>query len=185
MRRSAISCAFVALLGASGVAAAEEVVSPIYKSWARHKVGTIVTFREVIEWKDRKVETTRTQKLVALTGLKAVVEDEQVGNLNGKVETLSSVTLEYKKMFPLMPGMTKEDGDKPRGVGEHGEETIKVAGKEYKANWYEAKSLTDHGPAIARTWVSTEVPGKVLKSITKVPSTNKTVTVELIEIMLP
>jgi hypothetical protein len=185
MRRSSSLLSLVALLGTSETVTAEEVVSPIYKSWARYKVGTVVTFREVIEWKDRKVETTRTQKLVALTDFKAVIQDEQVGNLNGKVETLASVTLEYKKMFPLMPGMTKEDGDKPRGVGEHGEETIKVAGKEYKANWYEAKSLTDHGPAIARTWVSTEVPGKVLRSITKVPSTNKTVTVELIEIKTP
>jgi hypothetical protein len=184
MPRSAL-LAFAAFLTVAGIADAQEIVSPIYKSWAQHKVGTIVTYREVTAKDGVKVEATRTLKLAELSDVKAVIDEEEVTVVKGKPETVSSMSLTYRKMFPLLPGMKKEDADSPPGIGAHGEETIKAAGKEYKAHYYEAKSMTDHGPAIARTWISNEVPGKVIKSVTTVESAKKVITLELIEIKVP
>jgi hypothetical protein len=164
---------------------AEEIESPIYRSWAKAKVGTSVTYREVVTTKGVRAETTRRATLAKLTAEKAVIDEEQFETVNGKPKVVTSITLDYRKGLILLPGMTKEKVENP-GLGKKaGLETVKVLGKDYKAAWYESEAPTDHGPAIGRTWVSDDVPGKILKSTMKVESADKTVTTELIEIKVP
>ena len=166
--------------------AADQAESPIYRSWAGAKIGTSVTHREVVVTKGVRVETTRKQTLTKRTDSKVVIDEEQFGvGASGEPEVLTSLSLDYNKALFLLPGMTREKIEKPGIDGKGGEETIKVAGKEYKAYWCETVAPTDHGPATARTWISGEVPGKVLRTSMKVPSADKIVTTELIEVSVP
>jgi hypothetical protein len=178
--------ASIAVALAAHVSAAEEVESPIYKSWAKVKVGTSVTYREIITSnKGFRSETTRRATLAKLTPEKAVIDEEQFEIVDGKAKVITSITLDYRKGLILLPGMTKEKVENPALGKKAGQETVSVLGKEYKAIWYETEAPTDHGPAVGRTWVSGEVPGKILKSTMKVESADKTVTTELIEIKVP
>ncbi|WZP00974.1 hypothetical protein EP7_002636 [Isosphaeraceae bacterium EP7] len=177
--------ASVAVALASHATSAEEVESPIYRSWAKAKVGTSVTYREIVITKGVRAESTRRATLAKLTPEKAVIDEETFETVNGKPKVITSITLDYRKGLILLPGMTKEQVENPGKGKKAGLETVKVLGKDYKASWYETEAPTDHGPAVGRTWVSDEVPGKILKSSMKVESADKTVTTELIEIKVP
>lgn len=180
-----LALALAASCLAPAVARAEDVESPIYRSWAGHKVGTTVVFRETIANGKNVLETTRTQTLTKLTPDEALIDEEQTKVVAGKTEVISAMNLSYKKKFLLLPGVSRDTLEAPTGIGPHGVETIQVAGKEYRAHFYETEAPTDHGPARGRTWISGEVPGKVLRSVIKVPSADKTITQELLEIKLP
>lgn len=182
-----ISVAVAALLVpvALAPARAEEVDHPLYKSWARHKVGTQITTRTVSGIKGHEVETMTRQTLVELTDEKAVVQVAVTGSTAGTQGRSEPQDYEYKRKFPLLPGMKKEDIGKPSGRIASGEEPITVAGKPYKAQWYDSTAQTEAGPSSSRTWMSDEVPGKLLKSVLRVPSAGKVTTIELIEIKSP
>jgi len=179
---------FAALFASCALAStveADEVESPIYRSWANFKVGTTITLRSVTGAKDREVQTTTTQRLTESNNERVVLEVVVTSDSTGQKVENRPQTYVYKRMFPLFPGVKKEDIGKPPGSQDQGEETIELGGKKYKAQWYGSKGQTEAGPSISKTWMSDEVPGKLLKSITRVPAAGKTTTLELIEIKTP
>jgi hypothetical protein len=178
----------LAILVASAVApgaSAESIDSPIYKSWARHKVGTTITHVSVTEARGRKIETTTTYKLLELTDEKAVIETTVVSDATGTKVEQAPTTSQVKREFVLLAGVKKGEIGKPRGVLKRGEETLSVAGRRYKAHWYDTKGQTEVGESFTRTWLSDEVPQKILKSVTRVPAGGLTTTLELTEIKTP
>ena len=180
--------AFVAVLAATALApvvAAQQVESPIYKSWARHPVGTSVALRSVTGSDGRTIETTTTSTLLELTAEKAVVETVVVSDATGEEVKSPPQKFEHRRMFPLFPGMKAEDIGKPVGVLAQGEEAVEVGGKTYPARWFESKGQTEAGESVTRTWMSDEVPGRLLKAVTRVPATGKTTALELIELKTP
>ena len=70
-------------------------------------------------------------------------------------------------------------------VKQHFSFNTDIAGTTYTALWYESKGSTEAGPSVTRTWMTDEVPGKLLKAVTRVPAAGKTTTVELVEIRTP
>jgi hypothetical protein len=169
--------------GARGTARAEEVESPQYASWARHPVGTTVRLRTVTEAAGaRSIETTASYRLVKTTADAVVVEMKVVSDAPGSEPEGTSQELTIRRLFPLFPGVKKEDIGKPEGVTKQGEEAVTVAGRTYRARWYEGRGATEAGPSESRTWTSDEVPGRLIRSVTKVPKANKTVTQELVAI---
>ena len=72
-------------LGAFGTATAEEVEHPIYRSWARHPIGTTVTLRSVTTSGGHTIETTNKTMLVKLTDSTAVLETTMTSDGTGKV----------------------------------------------------------------------------------------------------
>ncbi len=165
---------------------AEEVEHPIYRSWARHPVGTAVTHKSVTTTDGPTIVTTTTTTLVELSAAKAVLETTTISNATG--DTVEGPPLRYnqKRMFPLFPGVKKEDIGKPSGAIAKGEETLTLGGIAYQAEWFDSKGRTDAGETFTRTWMSDEVPGKLLKAVTRVPAAeNTTTTVEMVEIKRP
>ena len=181
MIRHLLATAFVIALATTANVAAENVEGPIYKSWSKSKVGTSVTVKSVTVMKGQRVESTLRYTLLELTPAKAVVE--MVVTSKG-VENRPQ-RLEHRRDFPLMAGMKKEDIGKPPADAEQGEETINVAGKDYKAQWYDIKSRVEAGEAIARTWTTPEFPGMLLKSVLRVPAADKVTTLEVVEYKIP
>ena len=60
-----------------------------------------------------------------------------------------------------------------------------MAGKTYHAMWYETKGSTEAGPSTTRTWISNEVPGRLLMSVTEVPKVSKKSTLRMVELTIP
>jgi hypothetical protein len=176
-----LAVAIVVSLAAPTPGAGETVESPIYKSWARAKLGTVVTVKSVTVMKGVTLESTMRYRLVALSAEKATVE--MVHTSRG-VENPPQ-KLEFRRDFPLFPGMKKEDVGKPLGATENGLETLTMAGKEYKTQWYVTKGRTEAGESIGRTWTAEDVPGMLLRSVIKVPAADKTTTLEVVEIQVP
>lgn len=179
------AAALFAILAACNPLAAEEVESPIFKSWARNKPGASITLRTSTDSASGKIESTTRDTLVKVDREMAIVERVYLDAATGKADADSAQELKFRRMFPVLPGVKKEDIGKPSGSIARGEEAIEVAGKEYKAQWYDTKGTTEAGESITRTWMSEEVPGLVLKAVTRVPKTKKVTTIELIEFKAP
>jgi len=177
--------ALLATLALAPDAGAEEVINPIYKSWAGHKPGTTITMKTTTPTAQGRIEVTVRYKLIKLEPSKAVIESVTTSDTSGKAVESPPERFEIRRMFPLLPGVKKEQVGKPSGAVAKGEETITLVGKEYKAQWYDTKGRTEAGESIARTWMAEDFPGMVLKEVTRVPSTNKVTTRELVEFKAP
>ncbi len=185
MHRSLVTLSAAAFASFALSAAAEEVEHPAYRSWARHPAGTSVALKSVTTTQGVTIVTTRRTTLVELTDEGAVLETVTISDATGKVVESPPQTYVQRRMFPLFAGVKKEDIGKPPGTSTRGQETVKLAGKEYKATWFDSKGSGDAGETFTRTWMSDEVPGRLLKAVTKVPKADNMTTVELVEFKTP
>lgn len=171
--------------GPAASAPAQEVDHPAYKSWAAYKVGTQIVIRSVTEVKGNSVQTMIRTKLVAIDPAKLVLEEVKTSNATGT--EVESAPQEYtvRRKFPLLPGVKPEDIGKPPGASVQGKETIRVGDRSFEAVWFESKGNTEGGPSITRTWMSDEVPGRLVKAVVEVPKARRKTTQDLIEIKTP
>lgn len=172
-------------LSAFDTATAEEVEHPIYRSWAKHPIGTTITLRSVTISGGHTIVTTNRTRLVKLTASAAELETTMTSDGTGKVVESPPQTYSQRRMFPLFAGMTKDDIGKPPKTSKNGEETLKLVGKEIKTRWFDSTGQTEVGKSSTRTWMSDDVPGKLVKAVTQVPAAKNSTTVELIEFMIP
>ena len=177
MRTILASPLFLCLLAAC--VSAEEVEHPAYKSWASQPIGTTIAIRSVTASAQSTITTTTTTKLVKFEPDKAILETSKVSDATGKVVEGAPDRLEQRKMFPLFAGVKKEDIGQPTNAIARGEETLKLAGREIKTTWYDVKGKGDAGDTFTRTWLSDEIPGRLVKAVTKIPKASTTVTLEL------
>ncbi len=104
----------------------------------------------------------------------------------GKVVQSPSQSYTQPQMFPLVRrDDERRRGETPERFNSQGEETIKLAGRDFKTQWFDSNGQTEAGKSQTRTWMSDEVPGKLVKAVTQVPSAKNTTTVELIELKIP
>ena len=175
------------LLVSTGSVEAQMVEAPLYTNWSRFPVGTVVTLRTMTETEqgNETEESFTTQRLVLVDEKKLEVEQVFLETTGASPTEETSQTLTHRRWFPLLGGMKKEDIGKPSGAIAQGEETIELAGETFETQWYDLKSQTEAGPALTRTWISDKVPGKVVKAVTRVEASNKTITIELVKITKP
>lgn len=166
-------------------ASAEEVEHPTYKSWAGHPLGTSVTIRTLTANPASTLTTTTTTTLRALKPDRVVLEIRRVSDATGTKVEHALETYDQRRMFPLLPGVKKEDIGKPIKPIATGEETLKVGDREIKASWSDSKGQSEAGDTTTRTWMSDEVPGRIVKVVTKIPKASTTITRELIELKTP
>lgn len=186
MRPAFPAVALTTILSLAATAArGESVDHPLYRSWAAYPVGTTITLRSVTEGTGRTIETTKRSTLKALDPQKAVIEMVSTSDATG--ESIENQPQEFtiRREFPLLPGVKAEDVGKPTGIIASGTEEIEVAGQTYQAVWYDSKGNTEAGPSLTRTWLSDRIPGRVLRSVTRVPAVKKVTTEELVEIRMP
>lgn len=155
--------------------------NPGYKHWAKFKPGTAVTRRMTTanDVTGQKTVTTTTYTLKDRTDNRLVVEFvSSTTHWDGRSEANPPQELEEKRTYTLPPGATPAEPAR----AEEGEETVEALGKKYQARWYKGRSHTDAGEASTQTWTSSEVPGGLLKSVSKVAAVNSTITTELVEL---
>ncbi len=184
-RRIATLIALIPAL-TTATAAAEEVDHPAYTSWARVPAGTRIVMRSRTESKASVLTTTTTTTLRAVLPDLARLEVRRVSDATGSV--IESAPEEYllRRPFPLFGGVKKEDVGKPPGAIARGEETLKVGDREFQAAWYDTNGVGDGGLKLTtRTWLCNDVPGRLLKSVVRIPDADTTVTVEMSELTVP
>ena len=184
--RTAIALTVATTLFATARGPAEEVEHPTFTSWARHPVGTEVVIRAVTTKNGKPTTTTTiTSRLLELKRDLVVIETRRVSDATGSVVASAPERYQQPKMFPLLNGMKKEQIGKPLGAVAQGEETLKLAGREIKTIWFDTKGRGDAGPTLIRTWLSDDIPGRLVKGVTKIPKTSTTITRELVEVKIP
>src|SRR5262245_9759970 len=181
---------FVALFLVAAVSApawADTMDNPTYASWAKVKKGPSVTLKMSADVAGQKAETTMTTTLVDLTADVATTEMVMVTKAGGTEFKTEPMKTENKKVVELPPGKKKADFDKPEGFVDQGEETLKVAGKEYKTKWVKVKNSTNGSEYEAKTWTCDDVPGTIVKMETKASGggVKSSTTLELVEIKQP
>jgi len=173
------------LASVSGRSVADEVEHPTYTNWARFPVGTKVTMKSTTTIKGQQTESLTITTLIrkdekSLVISKRFKTDNPIGT-----QTDDPVESTIKRMFPLLPGVDKSKIGKPQGDGPSGVETVDVLGKNYEADWYESQGSTEAGPSTTRTWISMEMPGRILKSVTEIKAVGKKVVDEIISLDIP
>lgn len=164
---------------------AENVEHPIYKSWARHPVGTTITMRSLTDSPGSRITTTTTYRLMEVRPDRVILEVRKSSDATGtKVEYVPETQVE-KRHFPLFPGVRKEDVGNPSDPKAKGRETLTLAGREVACTWYDTRGAVDAGPTETRTWLSEDVPGRIARTVVKVPVASTTITLELVEFRVP
>lgn len=185
MPRTAIAALFALLLPAA-VAGAEEVDHPAYLSWAARPIGTRIAVREVTTNADKtRTTTTTVTTLVERDAEKVGLELVTTRDVTGTVVEDAPITFTIRRRFPLLPGIKKEDIGKPLNPVARGTETVKAAGKEIRADWYETKGRNEISETLTRTWISNDVPGRLVKSTITVLKTKQVTEINLIELTIP
>jgi hypothetical protein len=177
--------AWLASLAVPSIVSAQQIDNPMYTSWARHTPGTSITMRSITEMRGKTIETTTAYTLRKVLPDRVVVEMVAVSDATGSKVKNPPQEMEIRRKFYLLPGVKPEDIGKPDGTIASGEETLTLAGKEFRAKWFDSKGQTEAGPSRTRTWMSDEVPGRLLKSVLEVPNVDKTTTLSLIEFQVP
>jgi hypothetical protein len=169
-------------------AARETVENPQYKSWAGFPKGTTIVQRSVTEAIGAAGATTTTKTFTLIDG----TEEQAVVAMRVRTKKYDGQEFDdppenyaHPRLIPLPPGMTKADFDKPSGSLGQGEETVKLGTKEYRTQWREGKGRNEAGEVFTKVWSCDDVPGGLVKSITRIPAIGKTMTIELVEVKVP
>ena len=160
--RNRIALAAFAVLACTGLAKADANMVNPYDTWKDHKPGTTVVMTGNTEAAGMKTEMEQTYTLKAVTPEKATVEVATVMTVMGNKNAAPAQTMEIPAKAPEQP-KTTPDG-KPIDI-QTSDETVTVAGKEYKAKVHTAKTEQQGVKATAKTWTSAEITGGTLKAV--------------------
>lgn len=189
MRCFAASLCGLALIS---IASAQETIeNPSYAAWAKKKIGTQVIQKTTSEVMGQKFEATITYKLLEIKDDKVVVEMITKSKVSGTEVEQPATKIDVTKSTTVPKGMKKEDVQqgRPEGTIAEGEETLKVAGKEYKTKWFKYKRSSEGTEIDSQSWICMDVPNLLVKMTSKVtgkdPNLNSKTTMELVEIKEP
>ena len=164
----------------------ETIENSTYVGWAKEKKGTSVVVKTTTESKVNKSSALMTSTLLELDADRAIVETRITTDVMGMKFDSPPTKLEIKKMIELPKGKKKGELGKPEGLTSEGEETLKIGKTDYKTKWYKYKQTIGEIVVDGQMWISEDVPGQLVKSVTKVegmfPSTT---TMELVEVKKP
>jgi hypothetical protein len=154
---AAVACCF----GTSALAA-----NPLYDSWASHKPGTSVTTVSVTDMGTMKTEAEQVYTLKEVTPEKVVIEMKMSSTMMGTKTEMPPQTMEIPATAAAAtpPATPATPATPTPGVEtKTSEETVKIAGKEYKATCTSTKSDANGMKTEAKSWTSPEIPNMLLK----------------------
>ncbi len=151
-------------VGISQAVAQEMVDNPVYQDWARFKVGTTVSYEQKMKAQGQDMAMKQTFKLTALDKEKADVQLTQSMNMGGMAMEMPGMTLTHPaKVKKEELDKADQPGEMPRIKVEGGREKVDAAGKTFDCTWGEVEMEQDGAKMKGKTWVSTEVPGGMVK----------------------
>lgn len=181
--RRAAGAAVLACLIAPAALADDAKPNPEYDGWAKCKPGATVTIKGTTETGGNKMQQSITTKLIEVTPEKAVVETAITMEMMGQKMPQPPQKRDVPKTFtppkiPATPGQPETKIPEPK----MGEETITVAGKEYKCKTAELDIEQNGMKVRSKTWTSDQVPGGMVKMTSDATGTvSAKTTMELVE----
>lgn len=159
-----------------------------YKQWQAFPKGTTVVRRTTTRSgkAPRPTISHTTLRLLDKTDEIIVIEEQtQTERSNGETVQNEPMTFRYPRRIPLPPNIRKEDWGKPQGIQKEGTEDVEVLGKTYHCRFFKYTSSTEAGEMLSTIWVSSDIPGGLVKSHSYVPNADETTIIELIQITIP
>ena len=129
--------------------------------WGSFKVGSYEVTKMTTAVAGTNMSTETKMTLVALTADKATVETA-VTTMGNTTKTNVDIPLTASQA-PTTPAQ----GNAPNASVKTGNETLTIAGKSLNCKWTETESEMNGNKVNAKVWMSEEVPGFVVKSVTK------------------
>jgi len=189
MRFMNVLAIIVTFVISSGSAFAQETLdNPEFANWSKFKVGSSITVRTTTTMAGMTSEIVMTTKLVEIGADKHVVETSTHSKIGGMEFKDAGAYRDVPKTIVLRKGTPKPDpkAAKPEGTYEEGAETLKIGGVDVKTKWYKYKSDSGGLKIEAKTWMSDDVPGSLVKmEATTSGVAAGTTKVELIEFKKP
>ncbi len=162
--------------------------NPEFATWNKCKPGTSGTIRTISDSAGMKTEILMTNTLVEVGADKLVVETATTIKTNGMEIKAPAQKRDVTKTIVLKKGDKKDHAfnGKAPGKTEEGNETLKIAGMEVKTKWYKAANDLGGVKSETKHWVSDDMPGMMVKSVTTTSGTvTSTITMEVIEVKKP
>lgn len=185
---SLLTTIVLASCAASSASAQETLDNPEFANWSKFKKGASITVRTSSTVAGMSSEILMTTTLVELGSDKHVVESSTVSKVAGMEFKAPAAKRDVPKTIVLPKGTAKPDpkAPKPDGTYEEGLETLKIGGVDVKTKWYKYKSDSGGLKIEAKTWMSDDVPGSLVKmEATTSGLAAGTTKVELIEFKKP
>ncbi|MFQ3594012.1 MAG: hypothetical protein SNJ82_12600 [Gemmataceae bacterium] len=162
------------------------VEHPTYRQWKAFPAGTSVTQKTTTD----SAKTEGKTVTVIVTTLKdktndyIVLESQSTTSYaDGRVVEVPAIESKIPREVRLPEGMNPESWGKPQGTTQ--EEELEAAGKKYRVRRTESRGTTDAGALFQTVWSSDEIPGGLVKSLTKIPDVEETTLIEITEVKLP
>jgi hypothetical protein len=164
-----VTCAVMGVFAVSSFA--QQIENPEFTQWQKYKAGTMVVMKSTSTIAGMKTEAKITTKLVEVEKESLVLETITSATVNGMSFDAPAQKRTVAKMYekPKLPPGTPQPpaSGKPEGTTEEGTETVKVGDTEVKTKWYVYKSKTPVGEVEGKMWFSEDMPGNVVKMISK------------------
>lgn len=153
-----------------GLAVAGEMIdNPQYEHWSQFKPGTYVVTRSKQVAAGQTTETEVKTELKSVSKEKVVLEMTSVTKMQGQEIAMPPQTFEHPAEYekPESPESEAEAPESVKPKTKEGEEKIEIAGKKMDTKWYEVVSDNDGIKTHSKSWMSDDMPGQVVKSVTK------------------
>ena len=161
-----------------------QVENPLYTRWKNFPANTAVQYIQVTTAGNFEERRVVQYKLLEKSAEKLTVE------IRSRLESqkdadATSQTQVARRTFQLPPGISKEQFSKPVGRKGEGTENLNINGRAFNTNWYIADVRVEAGITESKTWSATDVPGGLVRSVSKTPAANSITTIEITKLEIP
>jgi hypothetical protein len=181
LTRIVFATTLVVFSGAVAHADKKKIDNPEFTMWSKYKADTMTKLKMSTEVNGMKSGSTIVTTLKEVGADKLVLETEVISNFNGMEFKAPATKRDVTKTIEVDDKVAEQigKGAKPEGTIEEGTETLKVGKDDVKTKWYRFKSKASGKEVEGQSWVSDEVPGRIVKMVSKTSTFSSTM--ELVE----
>jgi hypothetical protein len=151
-------------LSSSTVRAEEQVDNPQYQGWSKFAAGTAVKYTQTVEAMGQKQDVQVTMTLVSISPEKATIETKATITVQGQTQETPAQKMDIPAKVNKSEAMeVGQPAPNIKAEVKQGEEKVEAAGKTYDCKWTEVKSTQQGTDVVAKTWLSDDVPGRLVK----------------------
>ena len=167
---------------AHGLATDDRTVNnPVYTNWSGFPVGTMARYEQTTRAGTFEEVRVLTYELKEKSAEKLTVEITTFVAKDGE-ESATSRTQTAKRYFRLPEGTSKEEFGSRKNALSGGAETVELIDRKFDTKWIVSQVKVEAGTTESRIWCCPDVPGGLVKSVSKTPATSSVTTVTLMEI---
>ncbi|HBE72419.1 MAG TPA: hypothetical protein DDW52_30150 [Planctomycetaceae bacterium] len=145
------------------------VTHPVFEHWNRFPKGSLS--RSVRSSTAASEQVTTVRRLIAKQPGGVVIEHVVTSSGADKPTSETSQTFDIPSTFPLPDGMKLSQFELPALTAEEvGTETLTIAGIDFATTIYRWEESTEAGQMEIRYWKSVDVPGQMVKQVSKSPA---------------